>query len=69
MANNRSGVPTRFPSGVNTGSLERFSGRLIIPDKTVVFDHFDDFSLKAVMAGRIRRTSVWGQLRTFCDPA
>ncbi len=38
------GAPTRFPGGVNIGEPTSFSGRLIEPDRTSVFEHFDDFN-------------------------
>ncbi len=38
------GDPTRFSSGLNLGTPSNFPGKLIVPDRTSVFEHFDDFN-------------------------
>jgi len=43
MTTQRTGSPTRFPNGLNTGDFGRFPGNLILPDRTSVYEHFDDF--------------------------
>jgi len=44
MAFSRVGAPSRFSGGINISEPDRFSGNFITPDRTNIFEHFDDFN-------------------------